>query len=302
MKKKLCLGEALSLLAAFQLYLASSYLKDHSMMVFCIESFLSTLIVLMGSAPFAIKGITFKEVVQTQSEYLPLILFALGEYSSWYRGAGMTSLKTGMATRGACYPLSVVLMFMLSRTSKENILRSIGLILIVLMNMYKSIKYSDEGFFDALFGAIYLVFYVVSSVSSDFITVCMTNRNGLAKFLFISSFYICICSFIVLIDFDLGCSDIHMFIERNIQKSILLVGISSLSRVLSAFYIQRFGIVAYNTTKISNYIYFIILRSIGGFEWAWRFEDTLFHLATYLLILFFISSDESREGSLGFVA
>lgn len=287
-------------MGALQLYLASGYLENHFMMMFCIENLLSTLIVLMVSVPFAVKSTTFKEVVQTQSEYLSFGLFALGEYSSWYRGAGMISLKTAMATRGLCYPLSVVLMFMISRVSKENILRNLGFILIILVNMYKSVRYSDEGFFDVLFGIIYLALYVIFSVSSDFITVCMTNRNGLPKFLFASSFYIWICSFIILIDSELGHNDIYTFIERNIHRSILLVVISSLSRILSAYYIQRFGIVAYSTTKISNYIYFIILRSMMGLEWSWRFEDTLFHLSIYFLVLFFINSDDSYERSLGF--
>ncbi|KAG5859406.1 hypothetical protein KMI_07g12500 [Encephalitozoon hellem] len=300
MKKKLCLGEILSLMGALQLYLVSDYLESHFMMVFCIENLLSTLAVLAVSAPFAIKSTTFKEIVQTQSEYLSFGLFAFGEYSSWYRGAGMTSIKTAMAARGLCYPLSVVLMFMLSRVAKENMLRNLGFILVILTNMYKSVKYSDEGFFDVLFGVIYLALYVVFSVSSDFITVCMTNRNGLPKFLFASSFYIWICSFIILIDSGIGYNDIYTFIESNIHKSVVLVIISSLLRALGAYYIQRFGIVAYSTTKISNYIYFIILRSFMGLEWAWRFEDTLFHLSTYFLILFFINSDEFHERSLGF--
>ncbi|AFN82755.1 hypothetical protein EROM_031330 [Encephalitozoon romaleae SJ-2008] len=300
MKKSPCLGEILSIMGALQLYLVSGYLESHFMMIFCIENLLSTLVVLMASAPFAIKSTAFKEVFQAQSEYLPFGLFAFGEYSSWYRGAGMISLKTAMATRGLCYPLSVVLMFMLSRVARENMLRNFGLILIILMNMYKSVKYSDEGFFDVFFGTIYLVLYVIFSVSSDFITVCMTNRNGLPKFLFASSFYIWICSLVALIDSGIGHNDIYTFIERNIYRSILLVIISSLSRILSAYYIQRFGIVAYSTTKISNYIYFIILRSMMGLEWSWRFEDTLFHLSIYFLILFFIDADESYERSLGF--
>lgn len=269
------------------------------MVILTIENFLSSLIVLMMSVPFAIKNTTFKEAVQIQPEYLPLGLFAFGEYSSWYRGAGMTSLKTAMAARGLCYPLSVLLMFMLSRTAKENILRNFSFVLVVLMNVYKSVQYSNDGFFDVLFGIIYLSLYVIFSVSSDFMTVCMTNRSGLPKFLLASSFYIWIYSFIILVDSGLRYNDIHVFIEKNTSKSILLLITSLLLRVLSAYYIQRFGIVAYNTTKISNYIYFIILRSFTGLERIWRAEDTLFHLSIYFLILFFIKFEESQEGRLG---
>lgn len=287
-------------MGALQLYLASSHLENNFMAIFCIENLLSTLVVLMASIPFAIKGTTFKEIAQTQSEYLSSGLVAFGEYSSWYKGAGLTSLKTGMAARGLCYPLSVMLMFMLSRTTKGNILRSLGLILVILVNISGSADHSYGEFFDIFSGALYLVFYVVFSVSSDFITVCMTNRSGVPKFLLANSFYLWICSFLILIDSGIRYSDIYMFIGRNTYKSIVLVAISSLSKILGAFYIQKFGIVSYSTTKISNYIYFNILRSITGCEQVWSLEDTLFHLAIYFLILFFIDSDEGQERALGF--
>lgn len=300
-KRKICLGEALSIIIASQLYIASGYVKISSMAVLCVENIISTLTIVLLFGPFVTKDIALKKIMYSQSEYFSSAVIALVEYVSWYKGAGMISLEVGLAIRGLCYPMSLILMLMFMRTARGSSTRNYILTLIVMLNIGDSLDYG-KNFFDVYTGTLYLFFYILSSVSSDFITVCMTNRSGLPRFMFANSFYLGLCSLFVLMGFDVNIDEVIGFIRGNSRMLSLFGAITVVSKIFTALYIQKFGIVAYNTTKISSYIYFNIMKSVLEHDESWELEALFCYLAIYMATMVFLDPEETHERALGLVS
>lgn len=299
-KRKVYLGELLSVMNAAQLYLASGYLRNNFIAVFCIENLVTTVVILVAFGPFLIKDATLKKIMYSQSEYFSSGIVALIEYSTWYKGAGMTSLNVGLAAESLCYPMSLMLMFMFVRSVREGSAKNFVIMAVAAMNIIQSICGDYLDFFDAYSGAVYLALYVGSSVSSDFITLCMTNRSGLVRFMFASSFYLGICSLFLLLGFDGEGKDFDVFFGSGSYKLVPFGIISVVSKICNALYIQRFGIIPYNTTKISRYMYFSIMKSIHQREYFWELEYTVFYLGVYLGALVLLGNSEAQERVLGF--
>ena len=79
----------------------------------------------------------------------------------------------------------------------------------------------------------------------------MTYRSGLVRFMFANSFYLGICSLFLLIGLNIEKGDANIFAGKNLYLYVFIsFGIILIvSRFFIVFYIRRFGIVAYNTSR-----------------------------------------------------
>ncbi|KAH9411860.1 hypothetical protein HK407_03g06120 [Ordospora pajunii] len=281
------LGEALSLINAMQVYLAAKFLITDFIAIFFIESFVSSLIIFLLSAPFVVKKTTFKEVSNNQLEYFFSGLITFLTCHVWYKCAGMISISFGLAAKGLCYPLSVMLMFAISSSITGSMMRNLSMVVVIFINILHSVDTSLDGFFDIYSGIFYLVLYVIFAVSSDFIARCMINRNGITKFLVANSFYIILYSSLLLLDPDIdNSSGVQIFMKKNPYTCIALTAMSTISKILGPYYIFKQGTVAYSNTRVSTYAYFNIIKCLADVCGFWRLGEAIFHLMIYLMVMF----------------
>ncbi|KAM0672531.1 hypothetical protein CWI42_030570 [Ordospora colligata] len=281
------LGEALSLMNAAQVYLASRFLITDFIAIFFIESFVSSLIIFVLCSPFVVKKTTFKEVSNNQLEYFFSGLIAFLTCYVWYKCAGMISIGFGLAAKGLCYPLSVMLIFAISSSITGSIMSNLSMVVVIFINIFHSVDTSLDGFFDIYSGIFYLALYVIFAVSSDFIARCMINRNGIPKFLVANSFYIILYSSLLLLDPDIdNSSGVQIFMKKNPYTCIALTLLSTVSKILGPYYIYKQGTVAYSNTRVSTYAYFNIIKCLAGKDRLWGLGEAIFHLMIYTMVMF----------------
>lgn len=300
-RRKACVGEILSILAAAKMYLVLGFVKTSFVTVFCVENVVANNIIVAMLSPLMFRNAILKKTLSIQSEYVSSGVLAVVESIALYKGASLLTLDTALASRSLCYPVALMLMFMFTRSIRGRIAKSFVLVTIGMVAILCSVDYSSKkDFFDCWGGATHILLHAVFGVSSDFITVCMANRGGLIRFLFAKSFYFALFSCLALMTFRISGREINQFIQMNWFALTTFCIICVVSNILNAFYIQRFGIVAYNTTKISSYLYFDVIRSMGRGEGLWRAELALFGLIMYICAVVFMDQEDGRDTVLGF--